>query len=230
IETTHMPKSQTPNINKGIRRSFQCLLCTQQTCRFIIVGVLANFAMYGMLTALSPLASSVNHTAIDDRSVIGFLQSAFWTASILSAPLWGRFNDKSYVKSVYIFATIACGCSAILQGLATNIEFLMAARILQGLTYSALIQSVMFVVVNACHQQLKGTFVGTTNSMLVVGQIIGSLSGAAITSYTTPATTFIVMGVVFAVSSLFLICSTITNQINDHTLMKLWELKQKSAK
>ncbi|PAG86044.1 siderophore biosynthesis protein SbnD, partial [Staphylococcus aureus] len=135
IETTHMPKSQTPNINKGIRRSFQCLLCTQQTCRFIIVGVLANFAMYGMLTALSPLASSVNHTAIDDRSVIGFLQSAFWTASILSAPLWGRFNDKSYVKSVYIFATIACGCSAILQGLATNIEFLMAARILQGLTY-----------------------------------------------------------------------------------------------
>ena len=39
--------------------------------------------------------------------------------------------------------------------------------------------------------------------MLVVGQIIGSPSGAAITSYTTPATTFIVMGVVFAVSSLF---------------------------
>ncbi|MDN8966377.1 MFS transporter, partial [Staphylococcus aureus] len=35
IETTHMPKSQTPNTNKGIRRSFQCLLCTQQTCRFI---------------------------------------------------------------------------------------------------------------------------------------------------------------------------------------------------
>ena len=115
----------------------------------------------------------------------------------------GRFNDKSHVKSVYIFATIACGCSAILQGLATNVEFLMAARILQGLTYSALIQSVMFVVVNACHQQLKGTFVGTTNSMLVIGQIIGSLSGAAITSYTTPATTFIVMGIVFAVSSLF---------------------------
>ncbi|KMR91731.1 MFS transporter, partial [Staphylococcus aureus] len=52
-EPTHMPNSQTPNINKGIRRSFQCLLCTQQTCRFIIVGVLANFAMYGMLYALS---------------------------------------------------------------------------------------------------------------------------------------------------------------------------------
>lgn len=77
IETTHMPKSQTPNTNKGIRRSFQCLLCTQQTCRFIIVGVLANFAMYGMLTALSPLASSVNHTAIDDRSVIGFYSPHF---------------------------------------------------------------------------------------------------------------------------------------------------------
>ncbi|MBF0840645.1 MULTISPECIES: staphyloferrin B export MFS transporter [Mammaliicoccus] len=230
IETSQVPKSQKVGINKGIRRTFQCLLCTQKTCRFIIVGVLANFAMYGMLTALSPLASSVNHTAIDNRSVVGFLQTAFWTASILSAPIWGRFNDKAYVKTVYIVATIICGCSVILQGLATNIELLIAARILQGLTYSALIQSVMFVVVNACHQQLKGTFVGTTNSMLVIGQIVGSLSGAAITSYTNPTTTFVVMGVVFAVSSLFLICSTITNQINDQTLMKLWELKQKSAK
>ncbi len=63
----------------------------------------------------------------------------------------------------------------------------------------------MFVVVNACHQQLKGTFVGTTNSMLVVGQIIGSLSGAAITSHTTPATTFI-NGRSICSSSLFLIC------------------------
>ncbi len=61
----------------------------------------------------------------------------------------------------------------------------------------------MLFVVNACHQQLKGAFLEQPNSMLVVGQIIGSLSGAAITSYTTPATTFIVMGVVFAVSNYF---------------------------
>ena len=52
--------------------------------------------------------------------------------------------------------------------------------------------------------------------MLVIGQIILGLVALPITSYTTPATTFIVMGIVFAVSSLFLICSTITNQINDH--------------
>ncbi len=87
----------------------------------------------------------------------------------------------------------------------------------------------MFVVVMCVINNLKAHSLERRNSMLVVGQIIGSLSGAAITSYTTPATTFIVMGVVFAVSSLFLIRSTITNQINDHTLMKLWELKQKSA-
>ncbi len=169
-----MPKSQTPNINKGIRRSFQCLLCTQQTCRFIIVGVLANFAMYGMLTALSPLASSVNHTAIDDRHVIRFTVRIFDSYDIKRA-FMGTLNDRSYVKSVYIFATIACGCSAILQGLATNIEFLMAARIFQGLTYSALIQSVMFVVVNTYHQQLKGTFVGTTKQYVVVRHYLAVL-------------------------------------------------------
>ncbi|KMR43467.1 siderophore biosynthesis protein SbnD, partial [Staphylococcus aureus] len=35
IETTHIPKPQTLNINKGIIRSLQCLLCTQQTSRCI---------------------------------------------------------------------------------------------------------------------------------------------------------------------------------------------------
>ncbi|KMR46723.1 siderophore biosynthesis protein SbnD, partial [Staphylococcus aureus] len=82
--------------------------------------------------------------------------SAFWTASILSAPLWGRFTDKSYVNSVYILATSACSCSAILPVFASNIEVLMAACIFQRLSNSDVIQSVMFVVVNVCHQHLKG--------------------------------------------------------------------------
>ncbi len=155
IETTHILKSQTPNIHKGIHH-FISMSIMHTTNMSIYYRWRFSKLCYVASHCISPLASSVNHTAIDDRSVIGFLQSAFWTASNISAPLWGRLMDcKIICKSVYIFATIACGCSAILQGLATNIEFLMAARILQGLTYSALIQSVMFVVVNACHQQLK---------------------------------------------------------------------------
>ncbi len=87
IETTHMPKSQTPRLNKGIRRSFQCLLCTTNMSIYYRWRF-SKLCYVWHAHALSPLASSVNHTAIDDRSVIGFLQSAFWTASILSAPLW----------------------------------------------------------------------------------------------------------------------------------------------
>lgn len=55
----------------------KCLLCTQLTCRFIIVGVLANFAMYGMMTALAPLVSSVNHVHIDDRAAVGIYSQRF---------------------------------------------------------------------------------------------------------------------------------------------------------
>lgn len=79
----------------------KCLLCTQLTCRFIIVGVLANFAMYGMMTALAPLVSSVNHVHIDDRAAVGILQSAFWTASMMSAPFGVTSMIKLMSKRIY---------------------------------------------------------------------------------------------------------------------------------
>lgn len=231
IETTHThANTERPQVKKSVRQSMKCLLCTQLTCRFIIVGVLANFAMYGMMTALAPLVSSVNHVHIDDRAAVGILQSAFWTASMMSAPFWGYFNDKAYVKNVYIIASILCGISVLWQGVATDLWMLGIARVLQGLTYSALIQSVMFVVVNASHHQLKGTFVGSTNSFLVVGQIVGSLSGAIVTSYTAPTTTFILMGVIFALSSTLLWTSHIKNQKINPILTGFWEVKEQRAK
>ena len=73
IETTHMPKSQkhqkykrySPFISMSIMHTTN--MSIYYRWRFSKLP-----AMYGMLTALSPLASSVNHTAIDDRSVIDF--------------------------------------------------------------------------------------------------------------------------------------------------------------
>lgn len=56
---------------------------------------------------------------------------------MMSAPLWGYFNDRSYVKSVYITASVLCGLSVVLQGISPNVWILGITRILQGLTYSA---------------------------------------------------------------------------------------------
>ncbi|MDN5609989.1 MAG: MFS transporter [Staphylococcus equorum] len=231
IETTHQHNSSEPEpIRCGVRQSFKCLLCSQVTCRFIIVGMLANLAMYGMMTALAPLTTGANQTFLDDKAAVGLVQSAFWTASILSAPLWGSLNDKNYVKYVYLITALICGLSVIFQGLSTTLWMLIIFRVIQGFTYSALIQSVMYVVVKACHQDLKGTFVGSTNSMLVVGQVAGSMLGAVITSSYNPTVTFIVMGGIF-ISSCVVLLSSQLNAVKDYKLtMNVWELNNKRAK
>lgn len=223
--------SAVPTIQCGVRQSFKCLLCTHVTCRFIIVGILANLAMYGMMTALAPLVTGVNTTGLDDKTAIGLIQSAFWTASILSAPLWGRLNDKQYVKYVYMVTTLICGLSVIFQGVSTSLWMLILFRTIQGFTYSALIQSVMFVIVNLCHQDLKGTFVGSTNSMLVMGQVIGSMTGALVTSHYSPVITFITMGIIFISSTIVLISTQLKCLKENQSLMnQLWELKVQRAK
>jgi MFS transporter, DHA1 family, staphyloferrin B biosynthesis exporter len=55
------------------------------------------------------------------------------------------------------------------------------------------------------HEQNRGVSIGATNSLLVGGQIAGSLSGAAIAGMFSPSTVFVVMGAILIVSTFFVL-------------------------
>ncbi|KAB7706225.1 MFS transporter [Bacillus aerolatus] len=189
----------------SIFQTFADLLSHPRTRGFIIVGFAANLAVFGLVTPLAPLVEKIAKSPDYAATWIGFLQAALWTATLLSSPWWGKQNDRSKVERNYMIATAICGISVILQACSANVPALFAFRVLQGLTFSALIQSVMLVVVQASTDYNRGARIGATNSLLVCGQIVGSLTGALITGIFKPEIAFLFMGIIFIGSALLLL-------------------------
>ena len=176
---------------------FASMLSHPRTRGFIVAGFAANVAVFGLVTPLAPLVESIAQKPEHAATWIGFLQAALWTATLLSAPWWGKRNDRFKVERNYMIATAICGISVILQACAVSMPALFVFRIIQGLTFSALIQSVMFVIIQSSTDANRGVRIGSANSLLVCGQVVGSLAGAFITGMFKPNITFFIMGIVF---------------------------------
>jgi MFS transporter, DHA1 family, staphyloferrin B biosynthesis exporter len=196
---------RSDKVHSSITQVFTSMFSHPRTRGFIIAGFAANLAVFGLVTPLAPLVENVAKQPDFAATWIGFLQAALWTATLLSSPWWGKQNDRFKVERNYMIATVVCGISVILQAFAVNMPALFAFRILQGLTFSALIQSVMFVIVQTSTNGNRGVRIGATNSLLVCGQVVGSLTGALITGMFRPEVSFIVMGAVFIGSGLCLL-------------------------
>jgi MFS transporter, DHA1 family, staphyloferrin B biosynthesis exporter len=196
---------RSDKVHSSIPQVFTSMFSHPRTRGFIIAGFAANLAVFGLVTPLAPLVENVAKQPDFAATWIGFLQAALWTATLLSSPWWGKQNDRFKVERNYMIATVVCGISVILQAFAVNMPALFAFRILQGLTFSALIQSVMFVIVQTSTNGNRGVRIGATNSLLVCGQVVGSLTGALITGMFRPEVSFIVMGAVFIGSGLCLL-------------------------
>ncbi|WP_246231510.1 MFS transporter [Sporosarcina jiandibaonis] len=195
---------RSDKVHSSVPQVFASMFSHPRTRGFILAGFAANLAVFGLVTPLAPLVESVAKKPDHAATWIGFLQAALWTATLLSSPWWGKQNDRFKVERNYMIATVVCGISVILQAFAVSMPALFAFRILQGLSFSALIQSVMFVIIQSSTDGNRGVRIGATNSLLVCGQVFGSLTGALITGVFRPEISFFIMGVVFIGSVLCL--------------------------
>jgi MFS transporter, DHA1 family, staphyloferrin B biosynthesis exporter len=188
-----------------VLQTFHVLFSHPRARGFIMAGFAAKFAVFGLVTAFAPYVENISQSPHLAATWIGFIQAAMWGATFLSSPWWGKQNDKRSVEINYVIATLACGVSIIMQAYTESVVSLLLLRVFQGLTFSALIQSVVFVVVQYSHEQNRGVSIGATHSLLVGGQIAGSLSGAAIAGMFSPSTVFVVMGAILIVSAFFVL-------------------------
>ncbi|WP_053366308.1 MFS transporter [Bacillus sp. FJAT-27245] len=196
---------RSDEVDSSVPHVFASMFSHPRTRGFIIAGFAANLAVFGLVTPLAPLVESVAKKPDHAATWIGFLQTALWSATLLSSPWWGKQNDRFKVERNYMIATVVCGISVILQAVAVSMPALFAFRVLQGLTFSALVQSVMLVIVQSSTDANHGVRIGATNSLLVCGQVVGSIMGALTTGMFDPKVSFIIMGTVFIGSALCLL-------------------------
>lgn len=192
----------------GIIKTFKSLFQHPRTRAFILAGMCVKLGSFGLVTAFAPFVREIIDSPAYTATWVGVLQAATWGATFIGSPWWGRKNDRKPVEQNFICASLLCGLSIILQALVQELEWFFIFRVIQGFSFSALVQSVFFIILKSSNQENNGVSIGSTNSLLIFGQIIGSILGATLAGYLSFKWVFIIMGLVFFFSSFLISYST----------------------
>ncbi|KIL73977.1 MFS transporter [Bacillus badius] len=190
-----------------VSAAFHSLFRDRTVRLFILAGILAKIGDFGIFTIFSPYIKSI----VPEQAAIwvGLLIAATSMGEIVGSPWWGKRNDSSSVEKNFFFAASLCGLFVLLQAFTQDVRWLLFIRFLQGFFFSALIQTVLFLVMQTSRQNSQGVRIGATNSVLVIGQIIGSFMGSLLAGYLDMPVVFVLMGFVFISSSVLVWYSTL---------------------
>ena len=109
----------------------------------------------------------------------GFIIAAPFATAALLTPLWGSIGDRYGQKLMVMRAVAGLGLTVAAMGLATNVWVLFVLRILQGAVSGFIASTNAFVSSNTPSDR-AGYALGTLQTSISAGAIVGPLVGGAI--------------------------------------------------
>ncbi|WP_410513166.1 MFS transporter [Paenibacillus sp. BR2-3] len=227
LREPHRETASNREVNISLVKACSNLLRHRRVRSFLLAGMMAQFGAFGLVTVFAPRVEGMIGYANYAATWVGVLQAITWGATLIGSPWWGRRNDRMQIEKNVCLALVGCGLSVILQALPPNVVWLIPLRIVQGFCFGALIQSIFLVVIKESKKEHRGMNIGIANSFLVIGQIAGSLLGAAFGAFLTMEWTFVIIGSSFLCGSVWLAIGARQSVSAPYikTIMMRWKMK-----
>jgi MFS transporter, DHA1 family, staphyloferrin B biosynthesis exporter len=168
---------------------------------FIFGGFLAQAGVYGLVTVFAPHVRGLLAEGAGVATWVGALQAATWGATIFGGLWWGRRHDREPVDRSFVWAALGCGLSIAAQAWPDQPGWLFPLRAVQGFCFAAIVPAIYLEVSRAAAVTDQGVRMGLANSILTVGQIVGALAGALLSSLIATGWVFAILGGCFGVAA-----------------------------
>ena len=146
-------------------RTIALLLCASQVA---VLEVEPMFPLYVETLGVPPA-----HVA----TISGFLFSATGIASMIGAPLWGRWADSASQGRVVVLVLWGASVAYALQAAVHSTYTLLVFRVLLGFFVGGLLPPLYAIVARLTPPERLGGIMGITSSALMLGGLIGPLVG-----------------------------------------------------
>lgn len=152
-----------------------------------------------MTTYISDMAHGIDRIVF----ISGLVFSLSGFASVISAPLWGRFGQQHGFPAALKWSLILAGICTMLQALPDNLYLFAASQFAVGLFFAGINLSINAILAENTDTHTKGRIFGLMFSAQQIGSMAGPLLGGLIATFIGMKYVFLFAGfVLFAISIL----------------------------
>ncbi|MCI5074113.1 MFS transporter [Oricola sp.] len=214
----------------GLRARFAALLAPG-TPRLLAAAMLALFLAALEQTIIGPVLGGIL-TDLGQGALVPWITTGFLLASTVAAPLYGAVADihgrrKALLIGCGLFLAGSLGCA-----LATGLEVLVLARIVQGAGAGGLVALPFIIVADRVPMRRRAVFSAYISTIYAVAGLLGPVAGSVVAAWldwrwvfwiNLPACALVIWGVTSAlapraphkgrrldgVGALFLLCAAV---------------------
>lgn len=177
-----------------------------QVRRFVLLGTAGALAYLGTYGLIPVFAEHLSTSEQDPRSAgfwVGALHSVMWAGTLLGSVWWGRRNDRTdRPLESFVVAAALSAASITMLALPLPPLALVPLRVVQGLCFAALAQSLFLHVSRVIPGSGQSGRIGMMNSFLLVGQGVGPLLAGPLSVSMSASQAILLLGAACAVAAL----------------------------
>ncbi len=145
---------------------------------FILVTVLLDMLALGLVVPVLPrlVQSMVGGDAATTAEVLGVFGTAWALMQFLFSPVLGALSDRFGRRPVVLLSNLGLGLDYVLMALAPSLPWLLAGRIISGITAASISTSYAYIADISAPEQRARRF-GLVSAAFGVGFVLGPALG-----------------------------------------------------
>ncbi|KAA2317212.1 MFS transporter [Pseudooceanicola sediminis] len=152
------------------------------TPRLLAAAMMALFVAALDQTIVGPVLADIL-ADFGGGALLAWVATGFLMASMVAAPLYGAIADIRGRRYALLLANALFLAGSILCAIAPSLEFLVAARLLQGCGAGGLVSVPFVVVADRVPMARRAVFSAFISTIYAVAGLIGPLAGGALAQY-----------------------------------------------
>ena len=158
-------------------------------------SLLIQFAIMSIQPVLSLFVEALWFTTNNLATIAGAVFAVTGFASLLSAPYWGKKADRLGYKRALFVTLLGAGITFIPQALARRVYQLIFLRFIHGLFSGGVLPALNTLTTLNVPEERRGGVLGIARSGLLLGSVLGPISGGYLAASLGIRPLFVLMGI-----------------------------------
>ncbi len=175
VQEAERPKEERKS--PGLFSNYRLVFTSSTLSAIFVSGMIVQVAIMAVQPVLSLFVERLWPTPENLATMAGAVFAITGFSSLLTAPYWGKRGGYIGYKKTLAITLLGTGISYAPQGLVTQVYQLLFLRFVQGLFVGGVFPALYTLTSLNTPEERRGGIMGITRSGLLLGNVIGPISG-----------------------------------------------------